>query len=308
MRIKQIVISKNSSIIRVLNYSLVSANMKLSRNLDQATLNAKEILKDKKNVQVKFSVKRNGVEIETSAIYLRKISPERIEQLKKELIQRFPDGEFSEINMLISKIPARKAKCPNCAKIMFSYNLKRHLGTCIKGEYCPICQKDFEGELSKHIEECGVRYYTCTVCGERFNTGGRRTAHEKKCKVIKEATTQTAIGGLFKIIEIKPPPSPDYKGLLRDQTKHIADILNHEIKHTLKFYISMEVELSLDGESKIANFQSQATLLNRTMNFEEQVNTHKEVLTQKIEEYCRMGSGWEMENVNTINIMVTHIH
>ena len=59
--------------------------MKLSKNLDQAILDAKEIMKDKKNVQVKFTVKKNGVEVETSAIYLRKINPERIEQLKKEL-------------------------------------------------------------------------------------------------------------------------------------------------------------------------------------------------------------------------------
>ena len=281
--------------------------MKLSKNLDQAILDAKEIMKDKKNVQVKFTVKKNGVEVETSAIYLRKINPERIEQLKKELVQRFPDREFDEINIIITKIPARKVKCPNCSKNMYSYNLKRHLGTCIKGDYCPVCQKDVDGEVSKHIEKCGTRYYTCNVCGERFNTGARRTAHVKKCKVIKEATTRTAIGGLFKILEIMPPPSPDYEGVLKDQTVHIADILNREIKTALKFYISMEVELSLDGDTKVANFQSRATYLHKNMAFEEEVNAHNEVLVRKIEEYSEMGSGWEMENVETINIMLTHL-
>ena len=104
-----------------------------------------------------------------------------------------------------------------------------------------------------------------------------------------------------------PPPSPDYEGVLKDQTVHIADILNREIKTALKFYISMEVELSLDGDTKVANFQSRATYLHKNMAFEEEVNAHNKVLVRKIEEYSEMGSGWEMENVETINIMLTHL-
>ena len=43
----------------------------------------------------------------------------------------------------------------------------------------------------------------------------------------------------------------------------------------------MKVEISFDGVSKIAHFQSQTSLLNRTMNFEEEVSTYIEVLTEK---------------------------
>ena len=78
--------------------------MKLPNNLDQAILLSKDILKDKKNIGVKFSVQRNNIKSETSTIYIRKINPERIEQLKKELLQKFPDGEFDEIDMEIKKM------------------------------------------------------------------------------------------------------------------------------------------------------------------------------------------------------------
>ena len=101
--------------------------MKLPNNLDQAILLSKDILKDKKNIGVKFSVQRNNIKSETSMIYIRKINPERIEQLKKELLQKFPDGEFDEIEMEITAIPARQVKCPNCMKEMYSYILTRHL-------------------------------------------------------------------------------------------------------------------------------------------------------------------------------------
>tara|TARA_B110000046_G_C12957432_1_gene382966 strand:+ start:57 stop:902 length:846 start_codon:yes stop_codon:yes gene_type:complete len=281
--------------------------MKLSTDLDQAVLDAKDILKDRTNVQVKFIIRKNNIESDSSTIYIRKINPGRIEKLKNELEKKFPDGVFDEISVVITKIPIRKVKCPNCSKEMQTSKLTRHLKSCIKGNYCPICQKAIDGIVTKHIEQCSKRYYTCNVCGGSFNTGARRTAHEKKCKVVKEATTQTALGGLFKIIEIIPPSSPDYEGVLEDQTAHIADILEHEIGTTLKFFISLEVEISLDGESKIANFQSRATHLTKTMNFDLQIKQHNEILIEKIETYTCMGSSWEVENINTINIMVTHL-
>ena len=227
--------------------------------------------------------------------------------MKKELLQKFPDGEFDEIEMEITTIPARQVKCPNCMKEMRSDNLSRHLQSCIKGNYCPICQKDIDGIITKHIEDCSKRYYTCNVCGERFNTGARRTAHEKKCKIIEGATAQKAHGGLFKIIEIKPPPSPDYEGVLEDQLGHIIEILKHEIETSLKFYISLEVSMMLDEASKIANFQSRATQLHSSMDFEEEVSKHKEILVEKIETYTSMGSGWIVNNIESINIMLTHL-
>ena len=95
--------------------------------------------------------------------------------------------------------------------------------------------------------------------------------------------------------------------MLEDQLGHIIEILRHEIKTTLKFYISLEVEVILDETFKIANFQSRATQLTKSMDFEEEVTQHKEILVEKIETYASMGSDWIVNNIKSINIMVTHL-
>ena len=279
----------------------------LSNNLKKAIAEAKDILKDKKNIQVKFTVKSNDIEFESATIYIRKIKSKRIEQLKNELFQRFPNDNVDEVKMVISKIPVRKVKCPNCKKEMRADNLTRHLHSCIKENYCPICQKAIDGIITKHIEECSRRYYACNVCGEKFNTGARRTAHEKKCRLANISTGETAFGGLFKIIEINPSQELDFEGVLEDEVSHIADILKIEIKTTLKFYISLEVLMDLHGETNIAHFQSRATKLYLAMDFEEEVQNHIEILLNKIDEYSHAGSDWVVDHIESINIMITHV-
>ena len=147
---------------------------------------------------------------------------------------------------MTSKIKARKVNCPSCTKSMYNYNLQRHLKTCIKNKFCPICQKDIsEGSINEHVEECGKTYYPCNVCGKRFNTATKRTTHEMNIKNSKVK----ADFGRFKIITINI--QPDYlitlEVTLEDKVEHITDILNHEMKTSLKFYILAYVKINLDG-------------------------------------------------------------
>ena len=58
------------------------------------------------------------------------------------------------------------------------------------GRNCPVCQKVVEGALKEHIDQCNRKMYQCRCCGEPFNTGGRRTAHEKKCRDADEITVK----------------------------------------------------------------------------------------------------------------------
>ena len=56
------------------------------------------------------------------------------------------------IHLMTSKIKARKVNCPSCTKSMYNYNLQRHLKTCIKNKFYPICQKDIsEGSINEHV-------------------------------------------------------------------------------------------------------------------------------------------------------------
>ena len=84
-------------------------------------------------------------------------------------------------------------------------------------------------------------YYPCNVCGKRFNTATKRTTHEMNIKNSKVK----ADFGRFKIITINI--QPDYLITLEDKVEHITDILNHEMKSSLKFYISAYVKINLDG-------------------------------------------------------------
>ena len=54
--------------------------------------------------EAKLFVKIDYVQHETSSIFLRKYEPTKIEQLKKELLSRFPDAEYGDILLGIRKI------------------------------------------------------------------------------------------------------------------------------------------------------------------------------------------------------------
>ena len=155
--------------------------MELSNNLDEAISQAKSHLR--RNIQVKLRVRHQGREFESSTVFIRKIVPEKLEQIRKELVMRFGTNQFEKIYMEITKL-VRKVKCPNCNKEMRSDHLFRHLKSCVK-DLCVICLKSVEN-LQEHMKDCSVKYYSCKICGEKFNTGGRRTAHEKKCRVMEE--------------------------------------------------------------------------------------------------------------------------
>ena len=262
--------------------------MKLSNNFSQAMLDTENILKDKKNIQVKFQVKRNSNIFETINIEIQKPSSRRIEKLKSELVKRFPDKQFDEIHLIISTIKPRKVNCPGCNKSMCNFLLRRHLKTCIKDNFCPICQKDFTEGLNKHLEEC--RFYPCNVCGKKFSSAVERTLHEKTIKNL----TVKADFGRFKIIEIDIPPTPDYRSVLENKVNYIADILRHELETSLRFYISPKVEIN--GKHELSRFLSPATVLTKAEIIEEEVKTHCNIVLDKIEK--QIGSSPEIKSID----------
>ena len=275
--------------------------MELSNNLDEAISQAKSHLR--RDIQVKLLVRHQGREFESSTVFIRKIVPEKLEQIRKELVMRFGTNQFEKIYMEITKL-VRKVNCPNCNKEMRSNHLFRHLKTCIKNKFCPICQKDIsEGSINEHVEECGKTYYPCNVCGKRFNTATKRTTHEMNIKNSKVK----ADFGRFKIITINI--QPDYlitlEVTLEDKVEHITDILNHEMKSSLKFYISAYVKINLDGGKYIAeHFQIKATLLTKAEIIEEEVKSHCNIIHDKIEEYYKRRNAREIVDIKSIDIMM----
>ena len=224
---------------------------RLNKDLGKAIVAAKDILMYKSRrgkIQAKLAVKRGNIKYETSLIYLRKEAPEKAEQFKRELLQKFPDRKFDEITLLITDLERLRVTCCNCNKEMRSDDLARHLKTCVVSvSRCTVCWKTIRGDLEEHIEQCNVRTYPCLVCGEAFNTGSKRAAHQKKCAVADENTVPpaiteggetTAIGGRFRTIDIEPSSkSHDYEGVLQLETFRISEILKRRLESGLKFYL-----------------------------------------------------------------------
>ena len=279
---------------------------RLPKDPEKALEAAKNILTSKAKkepIQAKLRYKVAGTYHNTSLIHLRKPDPTKINILRSELLAS--DADFEEIILMTSLLKKRRTTCPNCEKEMRSDHFSRHLKSCSK-KLCPVCKKAVTGMLGDHMEKCNVRTYSCNVCGEKFNTGIRKSAHEKKCGVVEPG--RSALQGLFKIVEMKPSSvTPDYEGVLEDEVDSMIKILDRGMDPAVKFYISMELNMKLptDDNTKVAFFQTRSTTLLKSMDFKEEVESHIKSLVFKIEKYRENGSGWLVEGVSAINIMIT---
>ena len=282
---------------------------KLPKDLEHAVSVARDILmysSRRKKIQAKLSVIKGEIRYDTSLIFLRKEDPNKVEQLQRELLRKFPDTQFDKILLLTSPIKIPKVRCSKCSTEMESKDLPDHLSICIKHQRCPVCQKHVNVDLEDHIDKCGVKVYNCNVCGEQFNTGSKRTSHQRKCGI--DDTDKVAIGGLFRIVKLQPSiSSPDYEGVLEGEVDHMVDILDNRIEIGLKFYISLEVNMKLPSDelTKVINFQSSATILIQETQIKKEVQEHIRDIILKIERYMKNGSGWLVENVKTIHLMIT---
>ena len=75
----------------------------------------------------------------------------------------------------------------------------------------------------------------------------------------------------------------------------------------MKFYLSVEVNMVNQDVSKLTYFQSENSLLDKSMDIENEVQQHITEIFGEVDEYTQHGSGWIMENVHGINIMITRI-
>lgn len=297
----------------------------LGNNINEAVKKTEEIVEDlvkSESIKFKLEVRLADEAKETSWVFLRKCVKAKVIHLKTQLKDLSEPENIEAITLHIERITHIRRSCPNCGKEMRSDTISRHLKTCVKGQFCPICEKEVTGDIKAHIDSCSRKLYQCRICNESFNTGARRTAHEKKCRVDDERPgpssrkscimkENSALNGLFSIVSIAPAvASSDYEGVLEDEAEHIKNILQSRLKPSIKFYISLELSMSKDVEDmllKIGNFQSCPTTLSQSSNILNEIKTHIEVLVDEIDNYTRNGSGWAIENVELINIMITQL-
>ena len=296
----------------------------LGSNINEAVEKTEEILEDLikcDSVKFKLEVRLADGAKETSWVFLRKYNKARVIHLKTQLKDLSKPEDILTITLHVELINHIKRSCPNCGKEMRSDTVSRHLKACVKGQFCPICETDVTNDIKAHINSCSRKLYQCRICKQNFNTGARRTAHEKKCRVGEEAgpsskkscivKEDSTLNGLFSIISLKPAvSSSDYEGVLEDEVEHIKNILQSRLKTWLKFYISLELNMRKDveGMEKLGNFQSSATSLYQSSDVLTEIRKHVEVVVDKIDNYTRNGSGWVVGNIHLINLMIVNLN
>ena len=296
----------------------------LDNNLSKATEDAKDIIqrefeKGPISVQLFGKLTKEGKteELKSSVLYCRKYNNDRINFLFDSFTRG--EAEFDSITLVVKPITPRQRSCPNCREFMRADNITRHLKTCAKKGMCLICEKHVK-DVKKHMENCSVKTYPCRVCSKDFNTGARRTAHEKKCRValIKRPEVErqlrythhneeTMLDGLFRIVTIEPlAKTDDFIGFLEDELEHIKEILEFRMKPALKFYLTLKLGMIklLSEERKVAIFNTSATPLLEGNDTILEIKKHADRLDQKVDKYMQNGSGWIVEDVKQLDVMI----
>ena len=67
----------------------------------------------------------------------------------------------------------------------------------------------------------------------------------------------------------------------------------------------MILSMERDGDTKIATFQTHPSLILQGTDIEEDIQQHINVIVNEIEEYQQEGSGWTVEDVKKITLMIT---
>ena len=223
----------------------------------------------------------------------------------------------------------RTTVCYKCNESKWYSNLKEHLTVCVgTGQFCPRCETMLVGQseiqINQHFMTCSRVNYPCRKrCGQAFTSASRREAHSKNCHPQSIAARSeprapldnsglmiSAIDKHFRIIQISPSsPSNDYEVTLDEEKPRIKDILLNNLQYlkSLKFYISINIEckkLIEETHLKTANFRSSASPLLLTSDLDELLEQHLNRIADKIDKYCRNGSGYVMEGVSELNIYI----
>ena len=215
----------------------------------------------------------------------------------------------------------RQTKCGKCGESMLYQNLARHLQSCSgDGKMCPSCERQIvPADIHQHLIECARKWYKCDSCQDRFTTARAKASHachlyerRKKRRIAKDPeNTISALGGLFKMIEIVPTADNNWSvpDCLESEKDRITDILETqlEILNAIKFHLSIEVSMfkMIDDGQNLGNFRAGSSELLESSDISALIDSQCETLIMKMDKFVRNGSGWVMDSLRKIHINIT---
>ena len=95
--------------------------------------------------------------------------------------------------------------------------------------------------------------------------------------------------------------------MLLNELEHIEDVNRTRLGTGLKFYLGIDVNMSklVGDDAKVTNFQNSASTLLQTSNIQQELIKYSDALVDKIDKYLINGSGWVVDSVESMNIMMT---
>ena len=301
----------------------------LGNNLDFPTL--REYFLDEV-IQLFSTAQRSTLEVQLKAqsaentytsdiVTLQDLNESKIERLLAEhemLTFAVTSATHTSYFMLYRVITATKfrtVECIKCCTKMQCNSLQRHMKICnADGSFCYICKTTFidfdDNELQNHISRCGVVEYTCSICKLSFNTARARSAHSCESRVEPCTASQSALNGMFRMIEIIPASSWDFEKVFDSEKQHIINIVTSQLDNmkALKFFLSAKLGMQKmvhDTTTDLINFRTSSSIILISSDIEKIIANHIEILKQKIDEFLRCGSGYIVNSVKVIHLNLT---
>ncbi|KAL5249225.1 hypothetical protein ACHWQZ_G018174 [Mnemiopsis leidyi] len=202
----------------------------------------------------------------------------------------------------------------------------RGVGKQVAGNIVCCVDIELEGsELTDHLLNCQRKWFICPNCDEKFSTGRARNVHQVRCqngrghssrgkrkKVEDPPGTTSAVKGLFKIIEFcSNPDSPLVIETLQTESERLADIIGIQIEFygSARFYltivVTMERTINESEEDTFSFTSSPATDLLPSTDISDEIHQHIEILSKKIDEFLRNGSGWVLKGLVRAHLNIT---
>jgi hypothetical protein len=258
----------------------------------------------------------------SNLITLRDLNEQKISRLLAEheishyAITSTEHHSYFILYRIVSGGKHRKVCCMRCNKSMTQNNLVRHMSTCNSdGSFCCICKTTFidfsNQELRQHIAECGVVEYACLRCKKSFTTARARSAHICTRIADPNESVQSAVNGLFKMIEITPSTNTwDFENVLDTEKQHILNILAQQLNHlkAFKFFLSVKLgmhKLIHEADISLTNFRTSSSIVLQTTDLEQIISDHMNMLKDKIDTFLRGGSGFIVDHVKVIHLNIT---
>ena len=205
--------------------------------------------------------------------------------------------------------------CPRCfIKQNRLYNHRRHVLKCYEKtshKLCIFCQKTSTAVYQNVCINCAKGYVKCQNC-IFVNSSNIPTKLSHMCRnQYGHGRANSAFKDTVLKQEIKPKPEYNSDALIffasvKDQViKHITDRLNN--LKGVKTYFTLHVhfiKFSPEGEAKKTNtyFRTKTKIILNLTDIDNLVCELYSDLYERIQNFCRLGSGWLFEKIQSMHI------